>query len=75
LEPARNVRLRVGETADLQLGWPAALGVCDDTTLVRVETDKTLRLTGLAEGKTRCGFWSNPTCHTRVLVYVDVTAR
>jgi hypothetical protein len=59
-EPLPTVRLRVGRTAELRLGWPAVRGTCDDDSIVRVEDGGDhLILRGLARGRTQCGFWSN----------------
>jgi hypothetical protein len=73
-----EIRIKVGEAYQLHLGFIIVGLVCDDTSVVRVEDGGDhLRLVGLAPGRTKCGFWSNPQvpralqglrgrCHTRL---------
>jgi hypothetical protein len=56
-----QIQIKVGETHQLRLGFIIVGLVCDDTSVVRVEDGGDhLRLVGLAPGRTKCGFWSNP---------------
>ena len=51
------VILTVGASQTVKLGYKPGMTICDDTTVVKVEdTGDAIRLTGLREGKTACGF-------------------
>jgi hypothetical protein len=67
-----EIEVTVGTSVLVTLPKPAQ-GICDDTSLVRVEDATTaLRVVGLAAGHTRCGFWFAD--HTRALFTVTVRA-
>ena len=71
-----QIRIKVGESYQLHLGFIIVGLVCDDTSLVRVEDGGDhLRLVGLAPGRTNCGFWSNPQSPTPSRVYEVVVTR
>jgi hypothetical protein len=65
-----------GEAYQLHLGFIIVGLVCDDTSVVRVEDGGDhLRLVGLAPGRTKCGFWSNPKSPAPSKVYEVVVTR
>jgi hypothetical protein len=71
-----QVRIAVGEAYQLRLGFIIVGLVCDDNSLVRVEDGGDhLRLVGLAPGRTKCGFWSNPQSPAPSKVYEVVVTR
>jgi hypothetical protein len=72
-ELPETLTVAVGRHAELRLGWICIEARCDDTSVVRVEDGGDhLRLVGLAEGKTRCGFWKerSPAPHRLIEVVV-----
>jgi len=51
------VILTVGASQTVKLGYKPSMTICDDTNVVKVEdAGDSIRLTGLREGKTACGF-------------------
>ena len=51
------VVLTVGASKTIELGYKPSMTICDDTNVVKVEdTGAAIRLTGMHEGKTSCGF-------------------
>jgi hypothetical protein len=51
------VILTVGASQTVKLGYKPTMTICDDTNVVKVEDDgDAVRLTGIREGKTACGF-------------------
>jgi|GEM_PF-2272017 len=71
-----EIRIKVGEAYQLHLGFIIVGLVCDDTSVVRVEDGGDhLRLVGLAPGRTKCGFWSNPKSPAPSKVYEVVVTR
>jgi hypothetical protein len=51
------VILTVGASQEISLGYKPSMTICDDTSVVKVEdAGDAIRLTGLREGKTACGF-------------------
>jgi hypothetical protein len=66
--------LEVGEAKVLHLGYKPGMIVCDDLKIVKVEdAGDAIRMTGLAEGKTSCGFRKSAGLPGRV-VDVEVVA-
>jgi len=75
-EPLPQIRIKVGEAFQLHIGFIIVGLICDDTSLVRVEDGGDhLRLVGLAPGRTKCGFWSNPKSPAPSKVYEVVVTR
>jgi hypothetical protein len=75
-ETLPQIRMKIGEVYQLHLGFIIVGLVCDDTSVVRVEDGGDhLRLVGLAPGRTKCGFWSNPKSPTPSKVYEVVVTR
>jgi len=75
-EALPEIRIKVGEAYQLRLGFIIVGLVCDDTSVVRVEDGGDhLRLVGLAQGQTKCGFWSNPQSPAPSKVYEVVVTR
>ena len=75
-EALPQIRIKVGEAYQLHLGFIIVGLVCDDTSVVRVEDGGDhLRLVGLAQGQTQCGFWSTPKSPTPSKVYEVVVTR
>ena len=69
-----QIQVMVGQSVPLHVPFLATIGVCDDPSIVRVEVaprGKTLQLTGLVQGRTRCAFSENP-LSTRTLIDVLV---
>jgi hypothetical protein len=65
-EGPEKVSVAVGKTVELRLGFVCIESRCDDTEVVRVEDGGDhLKLRGLKQGRTLCGFWkeSNPKPH------------
>lgn len=57
-EEASAIRVAIGGTHELHLGWFVHMGQCDDKTIVRVDGGGLqVRLIGLRAGRTLCGFW------------------
>ena len=75
-EALPQIRIKVGEAFQLHLGFIIVGLVCDDVAVVRVEDGGDhLRLVGLAPGRTKCGFWSNPKSPAPSKVYEVVVTR
>jgi hypothetical protein len=65
-EGPEKIAVQVGKSVELRLGFVCIESVCDDKMIVAVEDGRDhLKLKGLAEGKTLCGFWKerNPKPH------------
>ena len=60
-------KVQVGKSKVLTLDAPVTFGTCDDKSIVKVDGQTELTLTGLKVGKTLCGFWKTtdqPGFHT-----------
>ena len=70
----RRITIVLGGFELLRLEAPVSVGVCDDTSIVRVEDGgDALRLVGLKVGKTQCGFWTQQRTGQHTMVEVIVT--
>jgi hypothetical protein len=73
-EGLETITIKVGKPAELRLGFVCIQSICDDEGIVRVEDGGDhLRLVGLAEGATRCGFWRDKSPYPHRLIRVVVT--
>jgi hypothetical protein len=74
-EAPEKVSVKVGKSVELRLGFVCIEWVCDDKSIARVEDGGDhLKLKGLAEGKTLCGFWKEKSPRPHRLFEVTVTA-
>lgn len=74
-EGPEKISVKVGKSVELRLGFVCIEARCDDTAIVRVEDGGDhLKLKGLAEGKTLCGFWKERHPKPHRLFEVTVTA-
>ncbi len=66
----KHLTVRVGETARIQLAFPAIGTVCDDLSLMRVEDGGSyIRVVGVKAGRTQCGFWRIPETPLPAVLY------
>ncbi len=65
-----QIKVKVGETFPLRLGWVLAGVVCDDAKLLKIEDGGDhLHVVGVAPGETKCGFWRDYGNPTPAIVY------
>jgi hypothetical protein len=75
-EGPEKINVTVDGTAELRLGFVCIESRCDDKEVVRVEDGGDhLKLRGLKEGRTRCGFWKEQNPKPHRLFEVTVTSK
>ncbi len=73
-DATEKISVVVGRTAELRLGFVCIESRCDDPEVVRVEDGGDhLKLRGLKEGRTLCGFWKERSPKPHRLFEVTVT--
>ena len=74
-EGPEKISVAVGKTVELRLGFVCIESRCDDAEVVRVEDGGDhLKLRGLKQGRTLCGFWKERSPKPHRLFEVTVTA-
>jgi hypothetical protein len=72
-EDEEKIKVPLGGSVELKLGFHAVSGICDDSSVVKVDATETkLFLVGVGLGTTKCGFRSTTNPNPKVYLVTVV---